>query len=154
MGPRRKAICELRKLMNRVGICRIGSCWRSPQRLPCGVFEVLRRSNMKTTYKTGNHLGFTLVEMMVVIAIIGLLIALLLPAVQSARESARRSACANNMKQLGLAVAQFEGGRRRLPNSGNPQGKAANPKVSGLLYLLPHLEKETKYDLYDVTKQS
>jgi prepilin-type N-terminal cleavage/methylation domain-containing protein/prepilin-type processing-associated H-X9-DG protein len=109
---------------------------------------------MKTTNKTDIHLGFTLVEMLVVIAIIGVLIALLLPAVQSARESARKTQCANNMKQLGLAVAQFEVSRRRLPNSGNPQGKAANPKVSGLLQLLPHLEKQTKYDLYDITKES
>ncbi|MFZ4470721.1 MAG: type II secretion system protein, partial [Pirellula sp.] len=51
--------------------------------------------------------GFTLVELLVVIAIIGVLIGLLLPAVQSAREAARRSACGNKMRQLGLALQQF-----------------------------------------------
>ncbi len=59
--------------------------------------------------------GFTLVELLVVIAIIGVLVALLLPAVQAARESARRAACVNNLKQLGVAMLNFESARRRLP---------------------------------------
>jgi prepilin-type N-terminal cleavage/methylation domain-containing protein/prepilin-type processing-associated H-X9-DG protein len=59
--------------------------------------------------------GFTLVELLVVVAIIGALVALLLPAVQAARESSRRSHCANNLRQQGLALIGFEGEHRTLP---------------------------------------
>jgi prepilin-type N-terminal cleavage/methylation domain-containing protein len=60
-------------------------------------------------------IGFTLVELLVVIAIIATLIGLLLPAVQSARESARRSNCANNLRQMGLAMHNYHDGRKRFP---------------------------------------
>lgn len=68
------------------------------------------------TQKPFRRQGFTLVELLVVIAIIGVLIGLLLPAVQAAREAARRMSCQNNLKQLGLAIHNYESTYRKLPS--------------------------------------
>ena len=63
-------------------------------------------------------MAFTLVELLVVIAIIGIFVALLLPAIQAAREAARRTQCKNNLKNIGLAIANFENTNKVFPTGG------------------------------------
>ncbi|MBN2296408.1 MAG: DUF1559 domain-containing protein [Pirellulales bacterium] len=93
--------------------------------------------------------GFTLVELLVVIAIIGILIALLLPAVQAAREAARRMHCTNNLKQIALALANYEINERMFPpgsNNLNPNGTGPSTWCwSGLV--LPFLEEPAAHGL-------
>ncbi|AGA31301.1 DUF1559 domain-containing protein [Singulisphaera acidiphila] len=89
--------------------------------------------------------GFTLIELLVVIAIIAVLIALLLPAVQAAREAARRTQCVNNMKQIGLAIHNYENAIGCLP-WGEPIRPTFNSAPSGLLMLLAHMEQQNLYN--------
>lgn len=87
--------------------------------------------------------GFTLVELLVVIAIIGILVGLLLPAVQSAREAARRMQCSNNLKQLGLALHNYESAHKRFPAGRN------DLRMSPLAALLPFIEQANVENLID-----
>jgi prepilin-type N-terminal cleavage/methylation domain-containing protein/prepilin-type processing-associated H-X9-DG protein len=89
--------------------------------------------------------GFTLVELLVVIAIIGVLVGLLLPAVQAAREAARRNTCQANLKQVGLAILNFESDSRKLPPGGVWKSNGKIRRGSMFAYLLSHLEQRTLF---------
>lgn len=96
--------------------------------------------------------AFTLIELLVVIAIIAILIALLLPAVQQAREAARRTTCKNNMKQLSLALHNYESTHGVFPigvlgTSGNTA--AANVLTTWEAMILPFLEQSSLYSQYN-----
>lgn len=98
------------------------------------------------------RLGFTLVELLVVIAIIGILVGLLLPAVQQAREAARRMSCSNNLKQMGLAVLNYESAFSRLPAmgyvgvQGNPGIGRGNWPYSFTMQILPYIEQNSLFN--------
>jgi prepilin-type N-terminal cleavage/methylation domain-containing protein/prepilin-type processing-associated H-X9-DG protein len=90
--------------------------------------------------------GFTLVELLVVITIIGILIALLLPAVQAAREAARRMQCANNLKQIGLALHGYHQLRNCFPPGNTDDQDLHGDLRSVFVRLLPHMELSNLYD--------
>jgi prepilin-type N-terminal cleavage/methylation domain-containing protein/prepilin-type processing-associated H-X9-DG protein len=99
--------------------------------------------------------GFTLVELLVVIGIIGLLIGLLLPAVQSARETSRRTACANNIKQMGVALLSYESGKRAFPPGSDamPIASATNGRLHAWSsFILPCIEQTNLAARIDYTK--
>ena len=100
----------------------------------------------RTSYRT----AFTLVELLVVIAIIGVLVALLLPAIQAARESARRSQCANNLKQLGLALQTHHDTKGQYPTGRNRSDQRG---IGWTFQLLPFMEQDNIFDSYVETQR-
>ncbi|MDR3634952.1 MAG: DUF1559 domain-containing protein [Isosphaeraceae bacterium] len=109
-----------------------------------------RRSVMRLQGRAGIARGFTLIELLVVIAIIAVLIALLLPAVQAAREAARRAQCVNNLKQIGLGIANYESSTNSLPTgaiNANVLEQCTGYRNANLFeFIMPYLESGTQYN--------
>jgi prepilin-type N-terminal cleavage/methylation domain-containing protein len=99
--------------------------------------------------------GFTLIELLVVIAIIAILIALLLPAIQQAREAARRTQCRNNLKQIGLALHNYESTFTVFPpgDCSFNFGAGEIPQASTHAYLLPYIDGTNNYNTFDFSYQ-
>ncbi|MEP3479132.1 MAG: DUF1559 domain-containing protein [Fuerstiella sp.] len=104
-----------------------------------------------THHRCPQRAGFTLIELLVTISIIAILLSLLLPAVQSAREAARRIQCGNNLKQMGLALHNFEATYAKFPASGFTKVTTANPfgsHTSWRASILPYLEQTAAFNDY------
>lgn len=103
--------------------------------------------------------GFTLVELLVVIAIIGILVGLLLPAVQAAREAARRMQCTNNLKQMALALHNYQSAHKKFPAAhrydgtwdGNPNDDDGGPGFGWGTLILPFIEQTALYNQFDLS---
>jgi prepilin-type N-terminal cleavage/methylation domain-containing protein/prepilin-type processing-associated H-X9-DG protein len=95
-----------------------------------------------------NRRGFTLIELLVVVGIIGVLIGLLLPAVQRAREASRRSSCGSNLRQLGIALHQFESANGSFP-AGSIIKAPSTPRINVWLQTLPFVEQGTVFGKLD-----
>jgi prepilin-type N-terminal cleavage/methylation domain-containing protein len=98
---------------------------------------------MSAALSRRRHAGFTLIELLVVIAIISILIGLLMPAVQKAREAANRIKCANNLKQIGLAMHLYHDGHKRLPPS-----RLGDEQPTWAVLIMPYIEQDNRYRLW------
>jgi prepilin-type N-terminal cleavage/methylation domain-containing protein len=93
------------------------------------------------------RLGFTLIELLVVISIISLLVGMMLPAVQKVREAANRISCANNLKQIGLAMRNYEVEHKALP-----PGRCSAQGATWAVLILPYMEQRDIYMSWDLSK--
>lgn len=101
--------------------------------------------------RRSRHGGFTLIELLVVIAIIAVLIALLLPAVQQAREAARRTQCKNNLKQFGLAFANYHDTYNRFPSGGTIGCCDQGPSISYMVRIFPFLDQAPIFNQFNMS---
>jgi prepilin-type N-terminal cleavage/methylation domain-containing protein len=127
----------------------------------CGLNNGRFKSEIRNPKSEIAPRAFTLVELLVVIAIIGILVALLLPAIQAAREAARRSSCRNNLKNIALAVLNYENSRKALPqcteavpavSRGATSEKISSvydgAQISWIVQILPYLEEQSMADQF------
>jgi prepilin-type N-terminal cleavage/methylation domain-containing protein len=116
----------------------------------------MRRNTTRRQGSLCRARGFTLIELLVVMSIITVLMSILLPAVQKVREAANRTSCMNNVKQMVLAIMNYESGARHFPSSGegidptNPKNRYYE-KHSAFTYLLPFMDDESVYNNMDLT---
>lgn len=116
-----------------------------PRRRDFRSTDVLDRS---ISGATAHRFGFTLVEVLVVIAIIGVLVALLLPAVQAAREAARRAQCLNHVKQLGLAALSYHGTHKSFPLGLEMHDNPLLTRTTFFIELLPSIDQGPLHDAW------
>lgn len=110
----------------------------------------MNRLHKAPSQRLAGERGFTLIELLIVVAVISILVALTIPAVQLARESARQTQCRNNLRQMGLAVQNFEATHRFYPSNGwgyqwigDPDRGVGRKQPGGWIYhLLPYLEQD------------
>lgn len=120
---------------------------RALPRVPCLTTRLI--SGLTANQRPSKRPGFTLVELLVVIAVIAILIGLLLPAVQSAREAGRNTQCKNNLKQIGLSLLNYENAHKRFPPGWSAKNSSEDPGWAWMSHALLQMEQRNLYEQID-----